>query len=51
MKSITRELAKHNLDLEGVQEVCWNKGDIEPAKVINFSMIRLIRFTVRWEIM
>jgi hypothetical protein len=29
--AVTRETVKHESDLEGVQEVRWDRGDTEPA--------------------
>jgi hypothetical protein len=31
METVARELSKYKLDLEGIQEVRWDKGGSEPA--------------------
>jgi hypothetical protein len=36
LKTASRELAKHKLDLVGVQEVRWDKGSTEPTDKYTF---------------
>jgi exonuclease III len=38
LKTVARELGKYKLDLEGVQEVRWDKGGTERQRIIHSSM-------------
>jgi exonuclease III len=40
LKTVARELRKYKLDLMGVQDVRWEKGDTERQRTIHFSMDR-----------
>jgi hypothetical protein len=38
LKTVVRKLARYTLDLVGLQEVRWEKGDTERAEYYTFSM-------------
>jgi hypothetical protein len=38
LRAVVEEISKYKVDLVGLQEVRWNKGDIEPAGEYTFFL-------------
>jgi hypothetical protein len=41
VKSVTKELAKYNIDFLGVYEVKWDESGLKPREVCRFTKIEI----------